>query len=278
VGATVAVSGINSLNWTRMALPVLLLLASVWQGVGTSFGANAMGSSTDTGKYWQSREKWNLTQFFHKVGYTVTQLGWKNDVYQLVKTDQEIYSEDGNEQCLYSKIAKVHVLYLKDRDALQTEQERLTRYQQYNDEITVIREEHIKNLKPNLESGLNSKWLIFKEIQSNTMSWFDKEENIMWKTAIIIVLNLCFLISIIGIYNKIEMQESVVKGVKVLKKVSDYAWVGFGVFIFLQMVYHALSILSGLRSMGSMFRWLIGGCKFDKTVETKFETHEWEMQ
>merc|ERR1719245_2158140 len=55
VGGTVAVSGINSLNWTRMALPVLLLLASVWQAMGTSFGANAMGSSTDTDKYWQSR-------------------------------------------------------------------------------------------------------------------------------------------------------------------------------------------------------------------------------
>eukprot|EP00495_Collosphaeridae_sp_1-RS-2012_P008976 TRINITY_DN901_c0_g1_i4.p1 TRINITY_DN901_c0_g1~~TRINITY_DN901_c0_g1_i4.p1 ORF type:complete len:559 (-),score=18.79 TRINITY_DN901_c0_g1_i4:211-1794(-) len=247
IGATVAVSGINSLNWTRMALPVLLLLASVWQAMGTSFGANAMGSSTDTDKYWQSREKWTLTQFFNRVGYTVTQLGWQNDVYQLAKTGQEVYSEGGNEICLYSKISKVHTVYLKDRDALQTEQERLARYQQYNDEITVIREDHIKNIKVNLESAAKADWLIFREIHTKTMSWFNREENLKYKSAIVFVLNICFLVSVYGIYNKIEMQEAVILGLKVLGKVSSYAWVGFGLFIFLEMVYHNQSILSGLK-------------------------------
>jgi len=51
LGATVAVSGDKSLQWTSMALPILLLLATCWQMLGTSFGANAMGSSTDTEKY-----------------------------------------------------------------------------------------------------------------------------------------------------------------------------------------------------------------------------------
>jgi len=277
LGATVAVSGINSLNWTRMALPVLLLLASVWQVMGTSFGANAMGSSTDTDKYWQSREKWTLTQFFNKVGYTVTQLGWKNDVYQLAKTDQEVYSEGGNEICLYSKISKVHRLYLKDRDALQMEQERLARYQRYNDEITVIREEHIKNIKVNLQSAAKADWLIFKEINANTISWFNREENLQYKSAIILVLNICFLWSIIGIYNKIEMQEAVILGLKVLEKVSSIDWVGFVLFIILQMVYYNLSILSGLKSMGSMLAWILSGCKFDERVETKFDTPDWEI-
>jgi len=276
VGATVAVSDINSLNWTRMALPVLLLLASVWQMMGSTFGANAMGSSTDTAKYWQSREKWTLTQFFNRVGYTVTQLGWKNDVYQLAKTDQEVYSKGGNELCLYSKISKIHTVYLKDRDSLETEQDRLARYQEYNDEITTIREEHIQNIKINLESATKADWLIFKEINADTMSWFNREENLKWKIAIIFVLDICFLVSIYGIYNEIEMQEAVVKGLKLVCKIRPWAWVGFFLFIFLQIVYHNVSILSGLKSMGSMFRWILAGCKFDKRVETKFDTPLWE--
>jgi len=213
-----------------------------------------------------------LTQFFNKVGYTVTQLGWKNDVYQLAKIDQEHYSEGGNEICLYSKISQVHRIYLKARNALQTEQERLARYQQYNDEITVIREEHIKNIKVNLQSAVKADWLIFKKINANTISWFNREENLKYKSAIIFVLNICFLVSIVEIYNKIEMQEAVILGLKVLGKISAYAWVGFALFIFLQMVYHNLSILSGLKSIGSMLSWILGGCKFDETVETKFDT------
>lgn len=276
VGATVAVSGINSLNWTRMALPVLLLLASVWQMMGSSFGANAMGSSTDTAKYWQSREKWTLTQFFNRVGYSVTQLGWKNDVYQLARTDQEVYSGDGNQVCLYSKISKIHTVYLKDRDSLETEQERLARYQEYNDDITAIREEHIKNIEGNLESAKNAEWLIFEEIKVTTISWFDKEENLKWKIALIFVLNICFLVSVYGIYNQIEMQAAVIQGLKILKEIRHYAWVCFGLFIFLQIVYHNLSILSGLKSMGSMFAWISLGCIFDKRVETKFDTPDWE--
>jgi len=75
LGATVAISGDKSLEWTRFALPILILLASIWQMLGTSFGANAMGSSVDTPEYWQSREKWTMTQYFNRVGYTATRTG-----------------------------------------------------------------------------------------------------------------------------------------------------------------------------------------------------------
>merc|ERR1719193_1031243 len=278
VGATVAISGTNNLNWTKMALPLLLLLASVWQAMGTSFGANAMGASMETVKYWKSREKWSLTQFFTRMGYTVTQLGWKNDVYQLSKSDQEVYWEGGNELSLYSKISLAHKIYLKHQDCLETEHNRFTRYQQYNDEITDIREEHINNIKVNLKSAVKADWLIFKEKNANTISWFNREENLMHKSAIIFVLNICFLVSIVGIYNKIEMQEAVILGLKVLGKISAYAWVSFGLFIFLEMVYYYLSILAGLKSIGSMLSWILGGCKFDETVETKFETHQFQNE
>jgi len=153
LGATVAVAGDEDLNWTRLALPVLLLFATCWQMLGTTFGLNAMGSSSDTEQYWQSREKWTLTQFFNRTGYTPTKTGWKNDVYQLAKTDQEIFDGCGNDQCLYAKISEVHKLYLKEREALTTEEKRLARYQIYQEDISNIREEHIVKLKKTFEFG-----------------------------------------------------------------------------------------------------------------------------
>jgi len=121
--------------------------------LGTSFGANAMGSSIDTPEYWQSREKWSMTQYFNREGYTATQTGWKNDVYQLAKTKQEIYESTGNEECLYKKISEVHLDYLEERETIVTEAGRIARYQQYNEEVSAIRKNHILNLKLILKNG-----------------------------------------------------------------------------------------------------------------------------
>jgi len=124
--------------------------------LGTSFGANAMGSSIDTREYWQSREKWSMTQYFNREGYTATQTGWKNDVYQLAKTNQEIYESKGNEECLYKKINDVHVEYLEERDTIDTEAGRIARYQQYNEEVSFIRKKHVLSLRVILTNGENA--------------------------------------------------------------------------------------------------------------------------
>jgi len=115
--------------------------------LGTSFGANAMGSSVDTPEYWQSREKWNMTQYFNRLGYTATQTGWKNDVYQLAKTNQVVYESKGNEECLYKKVSDVHLDYLEQREGILTEAGRIARYQRYNEEVADIRQNHILRLK-----------------------------------------------------------------------------------------------------------------------------------
>jgi len=93
--------------------------------------------------------------------------------------------------------------------------------------------------------------------------------------AIIGVLLVCWWGSIIGIYNKIYLQEAVSKGLRVLDLVQWYAWFAFFLFIALEMVYCYAQILSGLKSAGSTFGWLFGGCKFDAAVETRFDTPQW---
>jgi len=276
LGATVAVSGDKSLVWTKMALPVLLLLATCWQVMGTSFGARAMGASTDTDKYWKSREKWTLIQFFNNGGYTATQEGWKRDVYQLAKTDQEIYAENGNNICLYEKVDAVHEQYLNERAKLQTEEERVVLYHGYQEEVRGIREGHITKLRPILKTGIKYEWLIYKKPVDTIGGWFDREENIRYRMGIILVLVVCYWMSIIGIYNEIYMQEAVVEGVGVFKKITSLSWLSFCLFIALELVYFHHKILSGLRSMGSSFSLLFGGCKFDSSIETKFDTPKWE--
>lgn len=199
LGATVAVAGDKSLQWTKLALPVLLLLATCWQMVGTSFGASAMGASADTEKYWTSREKWTLIQLFYRTGYSATQLGWSFDVYQLAKSGQEKYVKEGNTLSLYTKIHNVHMSYLDQRDNLDTEADRLARYQQYQEEIANIREKHIVKVHDILEFGIEAGWLVYKKPEPKEEGWFDKEGNLGWKKLMISVLVCCYWASIIGI-------------------------------------------------------------------------------
>jgi len=245
--------------------------------LGTTFGLNAMGSSTDTEQYWQSREKWTLTQFFTRTGYTPTKAGWKNDVYQLAKTDHEIFTDCGNDQSLYAKISEVHLLYLDERKDLLNEEERLARYQTYNDDIGRIREEHIEILMKTFEFGEKAEWLIYKAPPKVTLGWFDRKENILWKTVIVSILVICFLVSIIGIYNKISMQMAVKNGIRVLHEIKAYAWCGFTLFIVLEVLYCHAQIISGLKSIGSIFGWCCSGCYFEKEIETRFDTPKWEL-
>jgi len=73
------------------------------------------------------------------------------------------------------------------------------------------------------------------------------------------------------------MQEAVRDGLKVLYKIKAYAWGGFIVFIVLELVYFHVQILAGLKSLGSnMSALLSGGCKFDESLETRFDTPQWD--
>jgi len=211
-----------------------------------------------------------------RPGYTATKQGWKNDVYQLAKTDQEIYGEAGNQVCLYDKVATVHEKYLEEREALQSEEKRLARYNKYQLEVEGIREDHIMKLQSTLESGRRESWLIYKKPVVPPEGWFNREENLKYRIVIICVLVVCYWLSITGIYNEVSMQEAVVEGLGVLDKITTRSWIAFWLFIVLEVVYFHHLILSGFRSMGTACCWLCRGCKFDQSIETKFDTPDWK--
>jgi len=216
-----------------------------------------------------------LTQFFTIIGYTATQTGWKNDVYQLASIQQEQFGGKGNKECLYAKISTIHALYLKDRNALQTETERVVRYQQYQKETAKIREDHIVQLNLTLELSKEAEWLVYKKPVAKTEGWFHREENLKYKMTIICVLVVCWWGSIIGIYNKILLQEAVTLGLRVIDQVDSFSWAAFYLFIALELVYFYADILSGLKKIGGIFSWFAGGCKFDAEIETRFDTPLW---
>merc|ERR1719150_863732 len=122
-----------------------------------------MGSSTDTKVYWTSAEKWTMTQYFNKQGYTATQKGWANDLYQLGSLNQAGMLDSGaaNDRCLYDKVYVQHMSYLHDRSKLVTEQERLGRYDVYQQALGVIREQHITRLLDKLKWCMEHGWLIY---------------------------------------------------------------------------------------------------------------------
>lgn len=151
-----------------------------------------MGRSTGTPQYWQSREKWTLTQFFNRTGYTATKKGWENDVYQLAQTEHEVYEGNGNSECLFTKINRVHTLYLKEREAMKTETERLSRYQEYQHEILRIRAEHIVKLNALFKYMEESEWLIYVPPREAIEGWFNRDENLRSKMVIIFILVICF--------------------------------------------------------------------------------------
>jgi len=279
LGAAVAVSGDESLKWVKLALPVLILLATCWQMLGTSFGANAMGSCTDGKKYWTSREKWIVTQTLTRAGYTPTKAGWGNDVYQLAKitTMPKHSCTNINEKCLYEKISKVHSAYLKERNDLKTENARLERYEAYNTEISIIREEHIRGLSGLLRYALNEEWLRFRMPIPRHPGWFDREGHLMYKKIIVCMLMFCFWTSIYGIYNQVYMRDAVSLGLKVLDRIKIYAWVAFVVFIILEILYFHTQIFAGILTAGSTVMWLCQGCKTDPSLETRFDTPLWNQ-
>jgi len=276
LGATVAVSGDESFRWTALALPVLLLLATCWQMLGTSFGANAMGTCSDGQKYWTSREKWITTQQLNKLGYSATKLGWKNDVYQLAKVGQTEYeSRKPNKECLYNKIVGVHETFLEKRAHIQVESKRVSLYEKYCIDILKIRTDHIVGLTDVMGTAVEVGWVSYTPIKDEVTGWFDLPGRGCQKKVVTLLLVICYWTSIYGIYNQVYMQEAVRQGVKVLDKIQPYAWVASAGFIVLEIVYFHIQICAMFKKAGSLFVWICGCCKTNPSIETRFDTPKW---
>jgi len=64
-------------------IPIIMLVALVWQTLASAWGAKKLAGSVDTVEYWTSYEKWTSVQYFAKCGYLITKAGWEADAFQL---------------------------------------------------------------------------------------------------------------------------------------------------------------------------------------------------
>jgi hypothetical protein len=93
---------------------------------------------------------------------------------------------------------------------------------------------------------------------------------------IVSVLVLCYWASIIGIWNEIYLQEAVKQGLSVLDKIQPHAWFAFVLFIILELVYFHVQVVALVKSIASTFVWALEGCKFDTTLQSRFDTPSWK--
>jgi len=72
------------------------------------------------------------------------------------------------------------------------------------------------------------------------------------------------------------VQEAVSQGLRVLDKIQPHAWFAFVLFIILELVYFHVQVLAAVKLTASTLLWAFGGCKFDKMLESRFDTPSWK--
>lgn len=285
LGATVALSGegeggVGSL--VVIGLPILTILASIWQMLGTSFGASAMGSSTDGVKYWSSREKWEVVQKLHQKGFTPTQKGWVEDLYEIGKlsVQGDDVNASVNEIPLWDKIEVSHNKYLTARDKCEEEVARMECYEVYTGEVVAIRENHMRKLLPKCERMVKAgeddpenAFLVYADPPETTVGFFDEPGRLVAKGIVCFGLVMCFWASISLIWWKVSMQEAVKNGLKVLNHVTVAGWVAFAMFMALEFVYYHREIIENSGKLSNILVWTCMGCKGDDRKETLFDMH-----
>ena len=303
LGATIAAQALelSGTDWAVVAVPLFILVSTLIQTFGATFGARAMGNSVDTVDYWTSREKWTMMQFLQQDGYMATKQGWQNDVFNLVSrsaytvaleldpesqsaNDNDAASNSDSQTILFDQVDPVHKKYLKTRDSTKDAQKRIEIFENYRQQLVSIREQHYENFDSCKKACVEKGWLIHEPIQNQTVGFFEltKDENELpiWKRnlwiSLIVIMTITFWASFVGIYWQSDIKIAIRQGIKVLNDVDAYAWVSFILFIVCYIFINHREIISGSKSMGKTFMFLIFGCKINQDVETGFPTPTFE--
>eukprot|EP01083_Nonionella_stella_P101673 288431_1 len=285
LGATIAAQALelDDMDWTIIAVPLFILFSTLIQTAGGTFGARAMGDSTDSVKYWTSREKWTMFQFFQSEGYSPTRDGWNEDCFNLSKSN-EAHSDQFETQ-LFEMVAPLHCKYIESREKAKDSAERLKIFEQYRDDLTRVREIHYKNFDEVKDEYVKQGWLLYEEPQSTSTGYFsvgpdDIEDLPRWKVQLWAILCGCatfaFWVSFYGIYLQSSLQLAVKDGIGTLNNVDLFGWASCITFAaIVSFVYH-IEIYSTCTSGLQIFKWLCTGCTINRDTETKFETPKWD--
>ena len=286
LGAAIAARALELANmeWTIIAVPLFILFSTLIQSAGATFGARAMGDSTDTVKYWTAREKWTMFQFFRSCGYSPTQIGWTNDVFNLTKINKKYI--DKFDTVLYDLVAPLHFNYLKNRDNAKDSEERLKIFEKYRNQLTKTREIHYKNFEKVTDDYIKEGWLLYEQPKTSSSGFFkvgenDTEDLPKWKIklwiALCITATFAFWGSFYGVYMQSSLQSAVQQGINSLEKVTIFAWICCVIFLFVIIFVYHIEIINVLTNTLSTFKWICFGCKINQDTETKFYTPKYNL-
>ena len=302
LGAVLAIPsfdhGINEqYKWAEDALPLIAMMASIWQGIASSWGAKELLSSTKTTKYWTALEKWNIIQYFYSKGYVPTKEGWKEDVYQLstskdnnlpsmfelLKTahDKKNTNDDSKESRIRLKSIKdtCKSMCSKPEDPLAIRRE-IQNQRKASEEAELLRQQHYTRIEGILPDLVDKKLLTKINIEPKTVGIFeDYNSNSMYILHGIIVLLIfgCGIASYLFVAWPIGISDAVQIGIKVLgpSNVKIYGWISFILFWILVCNYYCKEIITNFRTCGSGIIFVFTCCKIDKAWETVFDTPEY---
>eukprot|EP01084_Bolivina_argentea_P036954 68313_1 len=107
---------IKNFQWAEDAIPLVIMITTLWQMIASSWGAKELLASSGTISYWTSLEKWATIQYFYSKGFVPTNNGWNNDCYELgnkyFNIVQEYRKNDLEKYPIYAK----ELTWLKKRD------------------------------------------------------------------------------------------------------------------------------------------------------------------
>jgi len=295
-GATLALSGLScdedtttgcltgNFAWTAQAIPLLFIMSGLIQILGTTRGVGALAGSLDTDKYVMAREKWYIVHRMMGIGYIPTRKGWKEDVYELAKTDKP------NRTPYFEKACNLQHDWLKTRKKCRSAVEVTEAVECFKHEkwIPLRYQDHMKYLlRKTMSMEMNNQEL-FKELfrkkeKTDLLTkgmWDDVQTNKLKKmiqSFIVAILIVCFYLGMLGFYMALDLEDAVKEGLDFLWKIEYYYWISAGVFVFFSCVFYFDPLKKYTLNFFSGIIYFMRCCPVDEAIETGFLTPVWPV-
>jgi hypothetical protein len=281
-------------SWAEDAIPLVLMVVTMWQMAASSWGAKELLSSAHKPSYWCALEKWNTAQYFYRLGYVPTVEGWNEDVFELAK------SRGMNEECLFYKVRNLQIKKVSRRktdfarvkaaaDRMcsaptdpKKARRRMCQSKMRSRTMKQIRQTHFDAIEPKLDSLVDAGFLVTVEKDEPKASlWDNAEENCMMRNLQQLLTMLIFFTGL-GCYSyiasDISLSESVKKGINVLGSVPTGGWVCFAVFWIAVFFYYQKEMAYACGEMGDLLHFIfVKRLAVNPDWESEFASPEWQI-
>jgi len=280
-GAVVAVSGgegSEDVRWAGEAVPIAIMMALIWQMLGTTYGGYALATCSKSEGFWKAKEKWETVQYFARKGVKCTKDAWKRDCFGLAEVPAEM--ANANVTPLFNRIERIHNRYIRESDEAKkaTEKHLKIAQKRYNRSRADERAEHWAVLEKFYFTQKKGEDTSFTP-NPGFEEWFDttvvendhrnpNEWRTRWKIScgkvsitaqmVLVAIAICSgLASYFGIARNISTEEAVEDGVDTLKTIQTKYWIAFGVYNLVVVIYYWKTLVSSFGSVMSQVAGLL---------------------